>query len=217
MIFSAKLARLVIEGKKTQTRRRIKPGEDYCRYKAGRDYAVQVPAPKDSKARARTKEGVRIEVLDVRSEPLSGITYEDALAEGFKSREEFFDYWCHLYGERADLGELVWVIAFKAQLDIDRYLHVDSSRGYTNRRRDGLPDEPPAVDEETQERITENSLHTYNLVHAEQLAKRDIRSLGEKLQRARADAAKKGIDISPDVERIKAEVEQLRQKIGEAA
>lgn len=41
VIFRPELARKIIRGEKTMTRRPIKPGETTCRYRPGRDYAVQ--------------------------------------------------------------------------------------------------------------------------------------------------------------------------------
>jgi hypothetical protein len=217
VIFSRKLARLVTQGRKTQTRRKVKEDETSCRYKVGRHYALQVPAPKGSKKRAVTREGPRLKILDTRSELVCDITLEDAQAEGFKTREDFFDYWRELYGPKADLEVEVWVITFALFVDAPRFLHVDSSRGYTSNNRDALPDEPEAVDTETQEAITEQGLHHYNIVHAADVAKREVRTITAQLQEARAIAIKKGIDISPDVEALKKQVADLQERVRLAA
>jgi hypothetical protein len=217
MIFSRKLARLVTEGRKTQTRRKVKEHETSCRYKVGRHYALQVPAPKSSKARAVTREGPRLEIVDTRSELLANLTLEDAQAEGFKTREDFFDYWRELHGPNADLDVEVWVITFALFFDAPRFLHVNSSRGYTSNARDALPDEPEAVDAETQEAINKQNLHHYNVVHAADLAKREARTIAAQLREARAIAIKKGIDISPDVEALKDQIAELQEKVRLAA
>jgi hypothetical protein len=84
---------------------------------------------------------------------------------------------------------------------------------YTRDAGRAVPGAGEAVDIETQERITAEGLRNYNLVHSAELAKREIRSLTATLKRVRGEALKKGIDITPDVERIKAEVAALQQKV----
>ncbi len=121
MIFSPKLAHLVLAGKKTETRRLVKEGEAICRYHPGRTYAVQ-------KRRGGRSQG-RIEIRSAEIEQLGELTYEGALAEGFRSRDEFFEYWTELHGY-VDHELLVWAISFRLVEEV-RYLHRDSSHGYT--------------------------------------------------------------------------------------
>ncbi|MGE4177985.1 MAG: ASCH domain-containing protein [Thermoleophilia bacterium] len=104
MIFSRGLHELVLDGRKTQTRR---PGGDTeCRYRAGRTYAVQP---------ARTARSVgRIMVTDVRREYVQDITEDDARAEGFADRAAFLDRWRDLYGWRG-MALAVWVITFRLE------------------------------------------------------------------------------------------------------
>ena len=102
MIFQHTLEQ-VLSGKKTQTRRRINPGRRFL-YRPGKSYSVQP---------SRTQAGVaRIEVVNIRQEPLGEMTHEDALAEGFASVDEYRMLWLEQYGT-FDPEELVWVIEFK--------------------------------------------------------------------------------------------------------
>jgi hypothetical protein len=133
MIFKPRLVRLILAGKKTQTRR-PRRGEEECRYQVGRSYAVQP---------GRGMESVgRILITDVREELLHELTQPDAIREGFRTTEEFFDYWRELYREGpVGLKVPVWVISF----DLDRshqprLLHRQSERGYTINRHDALED-----------------------------------------------------------------------------
>jgi hypothetical protein len=84
---------------------------------------------------------------------------------------------------------------------------------YTRDASRGVDGAGEAVDLETQERISAEGLHNYNLVHHAEVAKREIRTLTATMKRARGEALKKGIDITPEVERIKAEVAALLQKV----
>jgi hypothetical protein len=102
MIFQHSLEQ-VLSGKKTQTRRRINPGRRFL-YRAGKSYSVK---PR------RTQAGVaRIEVVNIRQEPLGEMTHEDALAEGFASVDEYRQLWIKQYGA-FDPEERVWVIEFR--------------------------------------------------------------------------------------------------------
>ena len=104
MIFRPELARKIIRGEKTMTRRPIKPGEKHCRYQEGRDYAVQPGSGKP--------ESCRILILTVEGQALGDLTYRDARAEGFKTRQDFQAYWAGLHGYY-DPGMPVWAIRFR--------------------------------------------------------------------------------------------------------
>ena len=89
MIFHKPLDRLVIEGRKTSTRRPIKRAADGtlmpCRWKVGHDYAVERPTGVPTDA--------RIQITAVRDELLGDIDYAGLRAEGHKTRDEFADAW----------------------------------------------------------------------------------------------------------------------------
>lgn len=211
MIFSPKLARLIIAGRKTQTRRKVKDDEAACRYKSGRHYALQVPAPKGSRARALTKDGYRLEVLDTRCEMVGEISFEDARAEGFKSREEFFDYWRLLYGPRADLEQFVWAISFRLFGDPPNFLHVDSSHGYTSNHRDALPDEPEAVHGSELSELTgsREAMQRYDLQMATERMQLERLPLSERIRRLEECP---DIDLTRNLARIRQGVEAAEAK-----
>lgn len=111
MIFQPKLAHLILEGRKTMTRRPVNGDEDKSRYAVGRTYALERPRrledlsdldqervkrKKVSLQRFRETVG-RILITDVRREELGAITLEDAIAEGFRTRAAFADYWMRLH------------------------------------------------------------------------------------------------------------------------
>jgi hypothetical protein len=109
VIFGEDLIKAIVSGRKTVTRRRVKPigWEDVrpCHYRKGGVYAVQP---------GRGKKGVaQIEVTSVELSPL-GAALEDAEAnrEGFDSGEDFRHYWLGLYGE-LDEDQAVWRIEFE--------------------------------------------------------------------------------------------------------
>jgi hypothetical protein len=101
--------KMVLEGRKTQTRRRARKDKDGNwvppRYKEGRTYGVQTAWMGKSIARILiTQIGMPELVRD--------ITEEDARAEGFESREAFIELWAKAFGE-ASLDRRVWPIHFR--------------------------------------------------------------------------------------------------------
>ena len=103
MIFSGGLHELVMDGRKTVTRRPMQADKP-CQYHEGRDYAVQP-------GRGKFAVG-RIRVLSVRGEVLSDIDERDAVAEGFDDVAGFKEKWEALYGE-ADPEQGVWRLEFE--------------------------------------------------------------------------------------------------------
>ena len=122
MIFSHTLD-LVLSGVKSQTRRVKKPHEFLIHdndmwhvesktekshrtvYNVGQIYAVQPGRAKKAVA--------HIKLTGLREETVGEISEADAKAEGFDSREAFFEAWRAIHGAKADLQALVWVLEFE--------------------------------------------------------------------------------------------------------
>lgn len=133
MIFRPELVRKVLEGHKTQTRRRARAGEQ-PNYTPGRMYAVQ--PGRGQKAMAR------ILVVDVQRQALGDVTFRDARAEGFRTRDEFFTYWRELHGlgVRAELRDLLErLVDAPATLPVEQ-LHPGQAAALTRRRLSDLRD-----------------------------------------------------------------------------
>jgi hypothetical protein len=123
MNFTRDMLEKVLDGTKTQTRRPRKDRESgwWC------DWPAEILMVKDTNGRAkwikyqtyavcpgRGKKAVaRIEITDIRCERACDITLEDAWAEGFENREEFFGKLRSLYGAKVDLNQRYWVLSFK--------------------------------------------------------------------------------------------------------
>lgn len=100
MIFRPELVRQILDGRKTQTRRLVEDGKS-CRYVRGQAYAVQPGRGKPASA--------RILVTSVDRQVLKQLSFEDARAEGFRTRDDFYAYWrtLHGLGLRAELRDLL--------------------------------------------------------------------------------------------------------------
>jgi hypothetical protein len=110
MIFQPELARLVLEGRKTVTRRLCSENprspwwRERCVYVEGKVFAVQPGRGKPSIGRAR--------VVSCRKELLGLLTHEDAEQEGFADISEFMGAWRAING-RYLTHAMVWRIEFE--------------------------------------------------------------------------------------------------------
>lgn len=185
MIFRPELVRLIRQGRKTQTRRPIRADEP-CRYREGKDYAVQ-----PGRGQSAT---CRIHVTSVRQERLGDIPFTDARAEGFPTTEDFKAYWIAIHDakwlehetrmlneaenddgvvldrdmwlmrrsldifDRRHADRTVWAISFCLHVEEEvRLLALRSDEIYVTNSAQAMRHEPEAVDEDTQKRITENA------------------------------------------------------------
>lgn len=119
MIFQYTLD-LLLSGRKTQTCRIAKPNESAVRgsngtieavtvnghdkYRVGKTYAVQPSRNQSAVARIR--------LVGIERKNVAEITTEEAQAEGDTSREEFFEVWRSIHGEKNFSAE-VWVLKFE--------------------------------------------------------------------------------------------------------
>lgn len=226
MIFSPELARLVVRGKKTMTRRRVKPDENRCRYRVGHDYAVQPGRGQTAIA--------RLVVVDVDMQFLGDITGADARAEGFRNVADFARYWMRLYDRGFDPDEHpdddaafglftdrhgdrhVWAISFDLDQSHQPRLLRARTRidedDYTSQPRNALPDEPEAVDERMQARLTTEAHQRFADSHSEQLDERQARTLARRTREAALAAMRAGIDTSEQLAIIEQQLEIIERK-----
>ena len=106
---------LILDDKKTETRRLIKPGEKLldnpkrvemngrAKWQVGRTYAIQP-------GRGQKAVG-RIRITDIEKQPLGQMTTEDAIAEGYPSLDDFRQTWVQIH-DQFDPDLAVWVITF---------------------------------------------------------------------------------------------------------
>lgn len=225
MIFNPpELARLVAKGKKTVTRR-IFNGKP-CSYRVGQDYAVQTGPDKD--------ELCRIRVLDRERQLLGSLTYEDAIAEGFRTRADFARSWMGLHDKRYCIDELtadelvalwlerhgdtrVWVITFELKRpltlivpDVPLYLHRTRHEVTTDARYK-VAGEPEVMGVEVRHRSIVMARRDAEL--AEQTRIQQFHSLVERARNAYEDAVAFGVELAPDVAALEQHVQLLEAKL----
>lgn len=188
MIFTPKHAHLIVAGRKSQTRRPAKDTQPS--YKVGKTYPVKTGLGKPPLA--------HIQIIAANLQSLGDITFQDARAEGFKSRDDFFDEWRDLYGN-ADPSLQVWAYAFVPTAE-RRYMakrpaqgeRMGNTRDYVSRPHMSLRDEPEVVPAEYQEELTKQAQERWQAHEAERTIELNAMTLDEKvaeLQRRKASGA----------------------------
>jgi len=211
VIFPARHAHLVVSGKKTQSRRPRKPEHVRSPMRAGKSYAVSSGLGKPSIG--------RIEILAAIEQELGDITFEDARAEGFKTRDDFFSWWRSYYGN-ADPSLPVWTYVFQTTTE-RRYLakrpgqgeRMGETRDYVSRPHMSLQDEPEVVPAEYQAKLAEQSRERWDTHMKDSLAEIDEMPLEARLKRLRGIQANGG-DISRHLRAIESRIEAAEKKIG---
>lgn len=186
MIFRPELAKLVLQQRKSQTRR-IADGP-VCRYEVGKSYAVQP---------GRGKKAVcRITVTDVHLERLGAISLKDARREGFRTTGEFFDYWRGLH-RTVNESLPVWVISFVLgdHSETDRFLDRRVHRTYTTRPPEAVVDNSVegavrALSASELRQLAGANRRRFEREHRDELRRRQAKSLQARLKDAvaRGDA-----------------------------
>ena len=141
ILFSAEMVRAILEGKKTQTRRKTKPQPStvddagrWYRMKSGGEslmnsaYPCPYGKPGDTLFVPETEPRITLRITDVRVQRLQDISEDDARAEGASrtdweyddgeccdnDREAFSHLWNRINGPSAwDDNPWVWVIEFE--------------------------------------------------------------------------------------------------------
>lgn len=147
MIVEPKVARLIANGRRTQLR--FKAETDQPRFRPGMTYGV------------KTKRGrspiCHVEIIQADLQELEHLTYQDARAEGHKSRDEFFAWWQERH-PRSHPSDHVWAYAFRLKQP-QRFLarrpaqgdRIGETRDYVTTSFTALRDEPEAVPLEWQQ------------------------------------------------------------------
>lgn len=141
--FTGPMVRAIIDGRKTMTRRVVKPGKDRCQYgEPGNHlwvketfsicnhgdvyYKADMPLDlncggdvikwKSLRFMPRRLSRITLEIVFIWPERLLNITIRDAIKEGGETYAEFLSLWDGINEKRgyaAHLNPLVWVIEFK--------------------------------------------------------------------------------------------------------
>lgn len=216
MIFSGPLYGKVLRGEKTQTRRPASSSDPANRYRPGMRRAVQ-------KGRGIHGEA-HIIITDVRLEAVGDITFEDARAEGFRTRDDFKAYWIELHdkkwlereeeenGDWAALKELrilarfdqrhahkqVWVLTFELDRTERPRLLADrnAKTDYVDAPARALDHEPEAIDATTQNRFSQEGHKGWMARESQREIDRERMAAEERLRQVRIDARAQGVDIT---------------------
>jgi hypothetical protein len=129
MNFTPDMLEKVLNGTKTQTRRPVKQGEKIsgADYIFGGSVKSSIEYVRDTKGRVKWRRNsiyavcpgrgksavARMIITRIRTERAIDISEADARAEGFDSREAFFDKLRSLYGANVDLEARYYALTFE--------------------------------------------------------------------------------------------------------
>jgi hypothetical protein len=104
--------------------------------------------------------------------------------------------------------------------DRPRLLHRSSIRGYTDQKsqalRSGRQLEPEAIPEELQREYSVEARHRWEVVKADELARKASRSRCGRLKKVDQDARRRGIDIHRHLAAIEREISLAEQLLNPA-
>jgi hypothetical protein len=209
-------------------------------YRPGKAYPVQVVVERRDEWTQETSERretrCHVAVVEVDERQLHRATDDDARRAGFPGRDQLFDWWRERHGHRPELevggrtlqvDTPVWVVTFK--LDERRFL-VDGARaidplapaatdtrGYVHSAGAAMPEEPEAVDEDTQEQFSVQARARFEQGRRGEIEHRQARTRAAKLKEIQALARREGIDLEDEMARIDRELEAMRRKVDRAA
>lgn len=134
---------------------------------------------------------------------------------GIPTLEEFYREWL-LRRRVMAVGLTVRLYEFEIAADAI-YLHQRPHRGYTRNPANAVPNEPQAIEPTVLNQYAADARERYDAEHADEIAKRQGRSLANQLKEARGRAALQGIDVTPEITEIQRQIDQMRSKAGAAA
>ena len=88
----------------------------------------------------------------------------------------------------------------QAQADQPVYLHRRPHRNYTRDEARAAAHEPEVIDPQAAEHLADEARRRHELLHADEIARRQDRSQINRLRRLQAQARKQNVDISPDIQ-----------------
>lgn len=132
------------------------------------------------------------------------ITFDEARAEGWRTRDEFLEDWRERFGEAREC----WVLEVAVdRAHRPRLLHRDSSHGYTQNAHQALGQEPEAVDKSVQERFSADADEKGKALRAERHAENERR-----YAEAKARALAIGADITKQEMQVERAVQVMERK-----
>lgn len=189
MIFPKEHLPLILGGAITRTRRPLDPNKPR-QYRKGDFHTIK---------RSGGQSLGKLQIVRAWVESLDLVTDGDARAEGYPDLETYLHEWTNTHQASWTDSE-AWVIEFR--MDSSEPIRLLASHhgrkftgDYTSSNITALPDEPEAVDAEWQERFTRRAHDAEEAVKRDLAMEQSAKSLSQRLEEIKAEAAARGIDI----------------------
>lgn len=203
----------------------------YRRLKPPKEGAAPKALAKKERERKPRKEGhvvCHVTVVDVKQALLHEITQVQAMAEGFKTRADFWRAWWERYHEGPGLPDSpewpiripVWVVRF--ELDPSHRARLlatasDVNHGYTESPEMAVEPEREGegVEPEWDERFSLEAAQTRTVTAEKAQLRRERHELDQRLMRVLEDARLQGVDVSSPLRVIERQLEKIERRVYE--
>lgn len=101
--------------------------------------------------------------------------------------------------------------------DLPTLMHKNPWRGTTHDPKDGAKDEPEEIDTAAHGKLRTQADTVYLATHADEQRKKEAKSLAAQTKEEIGRARQEGVDIEDNLERLRAELDEIRRKRQAAA
>lgn len=134
-------------------------------------------------------------------------------AEVIPPADDILERFQHRHGHH-----LVWVVTFELEADAPRFLHKDSSHGYTSNVAEALPDEPEVLAAPHPDWANHAEQHRRNALRDQRAARLSgLPNPEDRLAVIRLLAQEVGVDVDADLKVIRHRMNAMEQKVRDHA
>lgn len=174
---------------------------------------------RDDFGNRRNDEMCRIVVTGIEETTLDQVTGVQSLLAGFKDLEDLHGWWREKYNDGPLTKPSVWIVAF--ELDRSHVVHLlaasrGDEHGYTENPHNAMDQEPEAVPDSVQKQYTADAAVIDGKRKAQSWETRRA-VYRELMDRTRAEALARGIDVTGDLRVMNQRIEAIDRKMGRAA
>lgn len=226
LIVSPGFAKRIAKGEITQHRLHAPRDPDAeCRFKVGEIYPVAYMEvhphlgyrrDKPSVPRRKSNTICRVRVERVFRQRLGEASHQDARASGYKDPRAMLEQWAVTHQLKRPSRKEVFVVTFKLEPWAPAEMMAsDSSHAYTQSANHALDSDKSEVVHPhlLREHWAEDAETRHKAAQGVDHDRKRSRQLRDEIRRTAEEAARKGVDISPELEAMKRELAKIRARL----
>lgn len=226
LIVSAAFAKRIGKGEITQHRLHAPRDPDAeCRFKVGEVYSVAhmqihrhlgYRRDKPSVPRRKAAPICHVRVERVFRQRLGDASHQDARSSGFADPRAMLEHWASAHRLKRPGRKEVWVVVLKLETWASAEMMAsDSSHAYTQSADHALASDKSEVVRPhlLREHWSEDAQARHKAARGVDDDRKRSRQLRDEIRRTAEEAARKGVDISPELEAMKRELAKIKQRL----